>query len=238
MKVSCKRYGSHGLLLTWPNEIKESILMEVLNFQNALQEKYEKRLAFTQNAYNSILLQFLEEPSAEDEKEILFFVNESVLDLGLKNRQTWYIPVCYEKPYALDMPEVCLKNGLSKEEVIELHTSSTYLVYFMGFLPGFCYLGGLDEKLHIPRKAIPRKITPRGAVGLGGQQTGIYPVESPGGWNIIGNTPVDMLQLNLREENGIQPGDYLKFIAVSPQEFEFIKKEADQQNYKLKSVPC
>lgn len=238
MTVEGIKYGSMAFLLKWPEIISEKVLMEVLSFHKALQEKYHASLAYSQSAYNSILLHFKDEVTQELEREILFFVNESVLDLELENRQIWQIPVCYEKPYALDMPEVALKNGLTKDEIIAIHSSSTYLVYFMGFLPGFCYLGGLDDRLHIARKSIPRKVTPKGAVGLGGQQTGIYPVESPGGWNIIGNTPVDMLQLNLREENGIKPGDYIQFIPVTPQEYEFIKKAADQQNYKLKSIPC
>ena len=101
------------------------------------------------------------------------------------------IPVCYEdEEFAPDLEKVCLHTKLSKEEVIKIHSSSDYLIYMMGFLPGFPYLGGMDERLATPRLETPRTKIPAGSLAIGGVQTGLYPVESPGGWNIIGRTPV------------------------------------------------
>lgn len=100
------------------------------------------------------------------------------------------IPVCYGGEYGPDIENIAKHAGLTEEEVIEIHSSKDYLIYMLGFLPGFSYLGGLDERIHTPRLANPRIRIPAGSVGIGGSQTGIYPLDSPGGWRLLGMTPV------------------------------------------------
>ncbi|MDR2071876.1 MAG: 5-oxoprolinase subunit PxpB [Spirochaetaceae bacterium] len=138
---------------------------------------------------------------------------------GFGSRETVYIPVCYDEPFSPDMEKVAAHTGLSPWDIISRHTKPVYRIYMLGFLPGFPYLGGLDPVLETPRLAKPRIKIPAGAVGIGGAQTGIYPLESPGGWNLIGQTPVR--PYDPRRENPFlyRPGDCIVFYPVSPGEY-------------------
>ncbi|WP_391207947.1 5-oxoprolinase subunit PxpB [Psychrobacillus sp. L4] len=135
------------------------------------------------------------------------------------------IPVCYEEPYSEDMERIGQIIGRSKEEIIYLHSEKIYTVYMIGFLPGFPYLGDLNPKLFVPRLDKPRVKVPRGAVGIGGSQTGIYPIESPGGWNIIGRTPLEIFSLERENPFSLKAGDLLKFSSVSKEEYQSIEWE-------------
>lgn len=138
---------------------------------------------------------------------------------GFKETRKLRIPVCYDGEFGLDMERVMSHTGLSRGEIITLHSSTLYTVYMIGFLPGFPYLGELNEKLATPRLHTPRLKVPKGTVGIGGSQTGIYPLESPGGWNIIGKTPIDIYDPNREEPFFIRAGDQLQFYPISKEEF-------------------
>lgn len=133
------------------------------------------------------------------------------------------IPVCYGGEYGPDLAFVAQHNGLSTKEVIEIHTKGEYLVYMIGFAPGFPYLGGMSEKIAAPRRSSPRLAIPARTVGIAGLQTGVYPIETPGGWQLIGRTPSELF---LPEENPpslLKSGDVVKFYAVSQEEYEEIR---------------
>ena len=131
------------------------------------------------------------------------------------------IPVCYGGQYGPDIETVAEKNGLSVEEVVRIHTAAEYPIYMMGFAPGFPYLGGLDERLHTPRLETPRSAVPAGSVGIAGSQTGIYPLTSPGGWRIIGRTPLRLFAPEKEDPVPYyKPGDRLRFVPVSQEEYE------------------
>jgi inhibitor of KinA len=130
------------------------------------------------------------------------------------------IPVCYGGEYGPDLEEVAACHQMSVEEVIELHRRPIYTVYMIGFTPGFPYLGGLDERLITPRKKQPRQRVPAGSVGIADRQTGIYSTDSPGGWQIIGRTPVKLFDLTRAEPFLLQAWDRVQFIAVSKEAFE------------------
>lgn len=137
------------------------------------------------------------------------------------------IPVCYE--LGLDWLEVETHTSLTKKEIIAKHTSQVYTLAMMGFLPGFIYLSGLHESIVCPRKENPRTKIPAGSVGIGGSQTGIYSRESPGGWQIIGRTPVSFFNVDKAPPVPLNPGDTISFYAISNQEFEtFSKKREDE----------
>lgn len=138
-----------------------------------------------------------------------------VKSIEAKEKKVIEIPVCYEM--GLDIERVAELNGLSVEEVIKKHSEKAYLVYMMGFVPGFPYLGGLDESLHTPRLDQPRTKIPAGSVGIGGKQTGIYPLETPGGWNIIGRTPFKLFD---SKDTLIHMGEYVKFKPISKKAYE------------------
>ena len=131
------------------------------------------------------------------------------------------IPVCYEdEEFAPDLENVARHANLSPEEVIKLHSSSDYLIYMMGFLPGFPYLGGMDKRLETPRLETPRTRIPAGSVAIGGAQTGLYPVESPGGWNIIGRTPLKVFDKDRNPQFLYEAGDKIRFVPITRKEFE------------------
>jgi inhibitor of KinA len=129
------------------------------------------------------------------------------------------IPVCYAAEFGRDLADVAAHCGLTPARVVELHSGADYVVLAVGFAPGFAYLGGLPEKIHTPRRATPRVGVPAGTVGIGGSQTGIYPLETPGGWNLIGRTPLNMFDATRPAPALLRVGDRVKFRAMSMEEF-------------------
>lgn len=145
------------------------------------------------------------------------------------------IPVCYGGEYGPDIGFVARHNGLTVEEVINIHTSTPYQVYMIGFTPGFPYLGGMSEKIAAPRLEKPRTLIPAGSVGIAGSQTGFYPTASPGGWRLIGRTPVKGFDKDSPHPFPFKPGVYLRFVSVSEAEYLEIKARVETGTYRLVS---
>ena len=154
------------------------------------------------------------------------------LSLGEEGaRRIFEIPVCYGGEFGEDIGTVMEHSGLSEQEVIELHSGHDYLINMLGFLPGFAYLGGLDERLHTPRLDVPRTSIPAGSVGIGGAQTGIYPLASPGGWQLIGRTPLRPYDADREDPILYAAGDYLRFVPITRSEYDRIAAEIEAGTY-------
>jgi inhibitor of KinA len=132
------------------------------------------------------------------------------------------IPVCYEKEFATDLDWIANENNISQQEFISLHTAATYHVYMLGFLPGFAYMGLVNDKIAVPRKQKPVTVQ-AGSVGIAGKQTGIYPLSSPGGWQVIGRTPVNLFFKDKENPTLFKSGDRVQFYSITKNEFENIK---------------
>ena len=152
---------------------------------------------------------------------------------GTRKKKIFEIPVCYGGDFGPDIQNIADHAGISVEEVISRHSSRDYLIYMLGFLPGFCYLGGLDEKIHTPRLSNPRIRIPAGSVGIGGSQTGIYPLDSPGGWQLMGMTPVKTYDPSRDPAILVEAGDYIRFIPIDEGEFRRIKELVDKDEYQV-----
>jgi inhibitor of KinA len=171
--------------------------------------------------YRSLLVQY--DPfvlSFKDFRKIIFSLGDLSNGVVETVGPLVEIPVCYGKDFGPDLGEVADFLHLSEGEVIEIHSKALYHVYMIGFTPGFPYMGGLDPRLFTPRKKVPREFVPAGTVGIADQQTGIYPLDSPGGWQLIGRTPVKLFDLNREEVFYLKPGDRVKFKPISQEEFE------------------
>ncbi|MCE5038216.1 5-oxoprolinase subunit PxpB [Staphylococcus auricularis] len=138
------------------------------------------------------------------------------------SKRVIHLPVLYGDEYGPDIEAVAEHNQLSTDEVIRLHTENQYLIYMLGFMPGFPFLGGLDERLHTPRRSEPRTKLEAGSVGIANNQTGLYPSASPGGWQIIGRTPVKVLNMDQDPMVIYQPGDYIKFYEIDQETYDEI----------------
>jgi inhibitor of KinA len=135
-------------------------------------------------------------------------------------RRTHAIPVCYEPSFGLDLEDVSRASGCAVDEVVARHVGIEYRVFMLGFLPGFTYLGVVDERIAVPRRATPRQVVPAGSVGIAGRQTGIYPVDSPGGWQIVGRTPVRLFDAGGDRRPALQPGDHVRFVRIDASRFD------------------
>jgi inhibitor of KinA len=135
------------------------------------------------------------------------------------------IPTCYGGKYGADLESVALKNNLTPEEVIKIHSTPSYLVYMLGFTPGFPYLGGMDKRIATPRLETPRALVEAGSVGIAGEQTGMYSIDSPGGWQIIGKTPLKLFDINSKEPFLLKAGYLVKFKPISEEEYYNLEKE-------------
>ena len=139
--------------------------------------------------------------------------------------ETIRVPVLYGGVHGPDLENVAQRHGLTPGQVIELYTAPTYLNYMLGFMPGFCYLGGLDERLHTPRLTTPRVRIPAGSVGIAGSQTGIYPLDSPGGWQLIGQTPLRLYDPKREKAILVDAGMELRFYPIDEREYERLRRE-------------
>lgn len=151
-----------------------------------------------------------------------------------ETRRTIVIPVCYGGAFGPDLQDTAAYAGLTAQEVIRRHSGTDYLIYMLGFLPGFAYLGGLDPTIAVPRLETPRALIPAGSVGIGGEQTGIYPLASPGGWRLLGQTPVRPYDPERPEPFLYESGDYIRFSPIDEKEFDRIKTLVDNNQYQCR----
>ena len=133
------------------------------------------------------------------------------------------VPTVYGGEFGPDLSFVASHNHLSEDEVISIHSGTDYLVYMLGFIPGFTYLGGMNPRIATPRLSSPRTLIPAGSVGIAGEQTGTYPSDSPGGWQIIGRTPVTMYDMSKAQAALLKAGDYVRYVPIDESEFHRIK---------------
>lgn len=146
------------------------------------------------------------------------------LHIQAKTKRILQIPCCYGSHFGPDLAELERYTGLTRDEIIALHSSVDYKIFMLGFLPGFVYLGGLDKRLEAPRLSTPRIKIPRGSVGIGGSQTGVYPLDSPGGWRLIGSTPVEFYQPEKKEPVLCSAGEYIRFIPINSSDYYDIRQ--------------
>lgn len=154
-----------------------------------------------------------------DVEEILLGYLDRLDAAYLPEARDVQIPTCYEGEFGPDLNEVAALHGFTAAQTIDLHASVTYVVYFLGFVPGFAYLGELPEALATPRLDAPRRSTPPGSVGIAGKQTGVYPFATPSGWRLIGRTPIAMFRPDREDMNFLSIGDRVRFIPISPARF-------------------
>jgi KipI family sensor histidine kinase inhibitor len=177
-------------------------------------------------AYCSLLVKFNATKLRHEElEEVLRGYVERMGKVSLPEPRVVEIEVCYGGEFGPDLKDVAELHGMTIERAIELHASATYLVYFLGFVPGFAYLGDVAEELVTPRLATPRRSVPAGSVGIAGRQTGVYPVATPGGWRLLGRTPAKMFQPERAEMSLLSIGDRVRFVPISPEQFAKLHSE-------------
>jgi KipI family sensor histidine kinase inhibitor len=209
-----------------PNQTTIQTNSKVRKLLRLLQQEPVAGVRNLHPGYCSLLVKFDAPRLQHEEVEaILRGYVERLEEVELPEARLVEIPVCYGGEFGPDFTEVAALHGMKAERVIELHASVEYLVYFLGFVPGFAYLGELPEALVTPRLAAPRRRVPAGSVGIAGNQTGVYPFATPGGWRLLGRTPVKMFQADREELSLLSIGDRVRFVPISPERFVALEKE-------------
>ncbi len=222
-KVNISLYGEKAILIDWPKEINEEISAELLKVQGYLKEEYWDQLLDIANGYQSLLLCCKNTVTLNLLEDIKSKLGKIDFNNYKKTPTLWRVPVCYDFDFGIDLANFLKLKRLSLTDLISMHTATSYHVYGKGFLPGFLYLGGLDEKLFLERKNTPNLKIPKNSVAIGGKQTGIYPSQSPGGWHVIGSTPLSFFDIQNSPPSQIEVGDKVKFYSISTQEYFKIK---------------
>jgi KipI family sensor histidine kinase inhibitor len=209
-----------SLLVVLGNSISPELHDRVIALFRSLRARRDPRILNLHPGYTSLLVDF--DPLQMGHEELAAMVEQpgSAPSKLESEANIVTVPVCYGEEFGPDLLDLANHAGISSEEVVRLHTSATYLVYFLGFSPGFAYMGGLLEKLHMPRLATPRARVAAGTVGIAGSQTGIYPVDSAGGWRLIGRTPWRMFDPNVDPPTRLQPGNKVRFAAIDRATFD------------------
>lgn len=225
--------------MQWPAQIAPEILDDMLRFKTCLLEEKKDAIVQLVNAYHSILIYYKTEIEDFDQEiSHLKSIYQSRSDIEASERKLWKIPVCYDPVFGIDLSEISKEKNCSFSDIVQWHSEVVYQVYFIGFLPGFLYLGGLDPRLEVARKKSPRHHIEKGAVAIGGNQTGIYPNSSPGGWNIIGNSPVEFFNPKLELPCFARAGDRIQFVPIDLKTHKEILSKVREGKYNIKSEVC
>ena len=212
--------GDRGLLAEFGASIDPKINQKVRQIFLSLEKTPIDGVVEIIPTYRSILIFYNPSLSNPERLKQEILDRENSLDKWeIPPPETIEIPVCYGDNFGPDLAFVAQHNNLTPEEVIQIHTSGTYLIYMLGFTPGFPFLGGLSEKLFTPRLENPRQLVPAGSVGIANNQTGIYSIDSPGGWQLIGKTPIKLYDPTGAPPILLKAGNYLKFKQISRKEF-------------------
>jgi len=212
-------YGSHAVLISWPNVISEKTSRDIYLFNQKINALLSESIVEIVTAYCSLTV-FVN--TGIDKQKLIINLKKIYRagfdDIEVKSK-IWDIPVCYDLSLGIDLKNLAKAKNISVEEIIQLHTQPLYTVDFIGFLPGFPYLSGLNPLLNTPRLENPRQNINKGSVAIGGKQTGVYPIDSPGGWHIIGRTPFTFFNPQKTNPCVIKAMDKIKFHAISLDEY-------------------
>ena len=226
--------GDRAIFVEFGDSIDPNVNQRVRNLKLAIERAGILGVVESVPTYRSLLVYF--EPlqvSASKLQETVCHLLQSAIENELPKRRLIEIPTAYGGEFGPDLELVAQHNNLSAAEVVRIHSDTRYLIYTIGFMPGFPYLGGMSPGIATPRKTTPRLKLPAGSVGIAGNQTGIYPAESPGGWQIIGRTPLELFHPTREPPAILQAGDYLTFISVTPEELTVIKEAVRNGTYRL-----
>lgn len=230
--------SENSLVLQLSPVISEPQIRFLIRLKTAIQERQWSSIHEIMVTFHELSILFDSTSITFDELQanVLSLIEDPRLLNQKENQKSNQIsiPVCYDEEMALDKDRMTHQTGMSFSEIVELHQRGNYLLYMLGFLPGFMYLGGLDQKLFCPRLEIPRQKIEVGSIGIADDQTGIYPMESPGGWNIIGRTPLTLFEFDQTQPFQKSPSDYLenrylqpldkvRFISISRKQFEDLR---------------
>ena len=229
MKVEYKLAGDKGIVMEFENTISEEVNSQVRSMLLAIDEVSLTAIEEVIPTYRSLLIIY--DPFKISTDKLINKLKEiknNLQNYDLEEPNTIEIPTVYGGEYGPDLQYVANHNNISEEKVIEIHSNREYLVYMLGFTPGFAYLGGMSEKIATPRLDEPREKISEGSVGIAGSQTGIYPIDSPGGWRLIGQTPKKLFDPYSDSPFLIRAGDYIKFKEISEKEFIKLKEGEGQ----------
>jgi inhibitor of KinA len=228
--------GDQGITLDYGGEMSELVNIKVYKLYKILKEWQPDAVLDIIPAYHSISLiyDFIKVKKLAGSSSAFQYLEMKLIQMEAQstdfdivlNQRTIDIPVCYDLSFAPDLEELANTHHVTIDAFINLHSQKSYRVYMIGFLPGFAYMGTVDQRIASPRKANPRTHVPAGSVGIAGSQTGIYPFVSPGGWQIIGQTPLLLFDANKDNPTLLEPGDEVKFHPISLDEFYHFKNSS------------
>lgn len=222
-KAEYRLAGDTGLVVEFGEGIDPEVNAKVRAMAKALEQNRPDGVKEMIPTYRSLL--FIYDPVVTNPDllcNLIQLVENTLEKIEIQPWKVVEIPVCYAKKFGPDMENVQKTHGLTMEQVIHLHSKPEYLIYMVGFTPGFAFLGGLDEKLYTPRLATPRMHVPEGSVGIANNQTGMYPIASPGGWQLIGRTPLKLFAPDRANPFLYKAGDKIKFKPISEPEYDLL----------------
>lgn len=226
--------GDSAFIIKAGDGISEEVNRTVMKLLVRLEEWKIAGITDFIPAYNELMVSY--DPSVTGYRQLLDILRAcgaDIEDVELPEAGTVDVPVVYGGEYGPDIQDIADMGYLSQDDVVTIHSSALYRVYMLGFTPGFCYLGGMDKRIATPRRQSPRMKIPAGSVGIAGNQTGIYPVESPGGWNLIGRTPLQLFNPFMKPEFLFSAGDSIRFVPVTEDEFNTIREKVENGLYKV-----
>ena len=218
-------FNERSILISYNHSINSKLISNLSNTRKTIETHLNDCIIEVVQSINSLLIIFdINKISANDLIKDLKRIEDMEVDLSESNK-TWQIPVCYDLKFAIDLENFAKEKKLSTSEIINIHKSKVYDVLSMGFLPGFMYLGFTDKNLHCERKEVPSLDIKKGSIGIALNQTCIYPQNSPGGWHIIGVSPLNFFDLKSKNPCFAKPGDKIQFTEISKKQFQKMKKE-------------